>query len=460
MPPKRTPSKETATADPQIGQVLEMLQTMSAQIKRLGERIGAVEKKSEAALEAVDAIKKVDKEVSPRKATDRARENQKEVRRRAKPVGSRYPAESSRGEEEDEEIISRGEHVVTKIGAHVKTVLTIMGSKKSSTKKAEQAYYVESLKVAFETTMNGQIVSRNPRVWEVFADEEKNGDEVFVQERVMISVLQATLKAGTPAKTKYNLAKRKDERDGRAMYVAVRDANQLSTSKLSKRQVKRKIKGATFEKNDNYDDFIDKMEYLFEDLADLKDEATGESLALLEEDKVEIVIEKLVESDPTWQDILDSATTSFEQAGNEFNMEDLHARVAQRLDLADATGINEKGKVHSQQEEPKKNRKQVICFKCNKEGHMAWKCPENKTQEVASKNLCRNYQKGKCTRRDKCHFKHEKQRDEDEDEDYQSFLRFKKFKEKAEEGKGAKQTAYWPVEEEPQPWEQKAPRGE
>ena len=180
MPPKRTPSKEPATADPQIGQVLEMLQTMSAQIKRLGERIGAVEKKSEAAQGAVAAIKRIDKEVSPRKATDRARENQKEVRRRAKLVGSRYPAESSRGEEEDVEIISRSGNVVTKIGAHVKTVLTIMGSKKSSTKKAEQADYVESLKVAFETTMNGQIVSRNPRVWEVFADNEENGDEVFV----------------------------------------------------------------------------------------------------------------------------------------------------------------------------------------------------------------------------------------------------------------------------------------
>ena len=213
MPPKRTPSKEPATADPQIGQVLEMLQTMSAQIKRLGERIGAVEKKSEAAQEAVAAIKRIDKGVS----LESARE-QKAVRRRRKLEGSL--AQSSRGEEEEEgdvEIISRGENVVAKIGAHVKTVLTIMGSKRSSTKKAEQADYVESLKVAFETTMNGQIVSRNPRVWEAFKDDEKNGDVVFVQERVMISVLQATLKAGTPAKTKYNLAKRKDERDGRAI---------------------------------------------------------------------------------------------------------------------------------------------------------------------------------------------------------------------------------------------------
>ena len=450
MPPKaKTPLKEAAMESPKLDQMLAMLQGMSEKISEFNLRMVAVEKKSEAAQEAVAAIKRIDKGVS----LESARE-QKAVRRRRKLEGSL--AQSSRGEVReagDEEIISRGEHVVAKIGSHVKTVLTIMGSKRSSTKKAEQADYVESLKVAFETTMNGQIVSRNPRVWEVFADEEKNGDEVFVQERVTISVLQATLKAGTPAKTKYNLAKRKDERDGRAMYVAVRDANQLSTSKLSKRQVKRKIKGCTFEKDDNYDVFIDKMENLFDDLADLEDEVTGESMALLEEEKVEIVIEKLVESDPTWQDILDSATTAFEQAGNVFNMEDLHARVAQRLDLANATGTNEKGKVHKQKGE--RPKRLVICFKCNKEGHKAWNCPEGKS------NLCWSYQKGDCKRGDKCQFKHEKQQqDEDEDEDYQSFLRFKKFKEKAEEGKGAKQTAYWPVEEEPHPWEQKTPRGE
>ena len=227
MPPKKTPSEEAAMESPKLDQMLAMLQGMSEKISEFNLRMVAVEKKSEAAQEAVAAIKRIDKGVS----LESARE-QKAVRRRRKLEGSL--AQSSRGEEGKEgdvEIISRGEHVVAKIGSHVKTVLTIMGSKRSSTKKAEQADYVESLKVAFETTMNGQIVSRNPRVWEVFTDEEKNGDEVFVQERVMISVLQATLKAGTPAKTKYNLAKRKDERDGRAMYVAVRDANQLSTSK-------------------------------------------------------------------------------------------------------------------------------------------------------------------------------------------------------------------------------------
>ena len=70
-----------------------------------------------AALKASESIRLVDKEASPRKAkesareqkkddekaTDRAREHQKEVRRRAKLVGSRYPAESSRDQEQEEE---------------------------------------------------------------------------------------------------------------------------------------------------------------------------------------------------------------------------------------------------------------------------------------------------------------------------------------------------------------------
>ena len=179
MPPKaKTPSEEAAMESPKLDQMLAMLQGMSEKISEFNLRMVAVEKKSEAAQEAVAAIKRIDKGVS----LESARE-QKAVRRRRKLEGSL--AQSSRGEVEEEgdvEIISRGEHVVAKIGSHVKTVLTIMGSKRSSTKKAEQADYVESLKVAFEITMNGQIVSRNPRVWEVFTDEEKNGDEVFVQE--------------------------------------------------------------------------------------------------------------------------------------------------------------------------------------------------------------------------------------------------------------------------------------
>ena len=88
--------------------------------------------------------------------------------------------------------------------------------------------------------------------------------------------------------------------------------------------MKRNIKDCTFEKDVNYDEFIDEMEQLFEDFANLKDESTGESLALTEEYNMETIIEKLVESDSAWQEILDSATTAFDQGDNDFTMEDLH----------------------------------------------------------------------------------------------------------------------------------------
>ena len=94
--------------NPKLDQMLAMLQGMSEKISEFNLRMVAVEKKSDAAREAADAIKMVDKEVF----LESARE-QKAVRRRAKLEGGRkYPAESSRGEEEggDVEIISRSEN--------------------------------------------------------------------------------------------------------------------------------------------------------------------------------------------------------------------------------------------------------------------------------------------------------------------------------------------------------------
>ena len=52
MPPKaKTPSKALAEENPQLEQVLAMLQAMSAQINGLSSRMETMEKKSEAAHE-------------------------------------------------------------------------------------------------------------------------------------------------------------------------------------------------------------------------------------------------------------------------------------------------------------------------------------------------------------------------------------------------------------------------
>ena len=174
----------------------------------------------------------------------------------------------------------------------------------------EQKEYVDLLTVAFKTAMMREIVSSTDRVWEVFTDNEKNKTAAFVQERVMLSILQSTLKAGTPSKTKYRIEKRKDKHNARRMFVAVRDSSQLSTCKLTKRKLRRRIRDQAYVKGTSYDEFVDVMEELFEGFEDLTDEVTGESLALKEDEKVDIISDKLIESDPTWQDVLDSAVTA------------------------------------------------------------------------------------------------------------------------------------------------------
>ena len=83
MPPKKTPSEEAAMENPKLDQMLAMLQEMSEKISEFNLRMVAVERKSEAAQEAVEAIKRVDKGVS----LESARE-QKAVRRRRKLEGA------------------------------------------------------------------------------------------------------------------------------------------------------------------------------------------------------------------------------------------------------------------------------------------------------------------------------------------------------------------------------------
>ena len=201
MPPKaKTPSKEAATETTKLDQVLAMLQVMSEKVSGLDLRMVAVEKKSDAAREAVDAIKKVDKGDS----LEKAREQRSE-----RPIKGEE-RKASRREAYDKATALLGTTAAAEISASIKAIMQIVATAKSSSKKNEQAEYVETIQMAFETTLMGEIVSRSDRIWEVYSDNAKNRESAFVQERVMLTVLQNTLKPGTPAKTKYRLAKRKD----------------------------------------------------------------------------------------------------------------------------------------------------------------------------------------------------------------------------------------------------------
>jgi len=382
--------------------VLSMLQTISAQLQGLTNRVDAIEMSSRAASKAAKSgsLEGIEEVESAKEGFLRARQGLKSARRKVKLEGNNSGPSGAKGSL-DAKLMSPG--VAPRIGVNVKTILQIIGTTKSSSKKLEQADYIDSLSVAFETTMLEQIVSGEDRVWEVFVENEANREEVFVQERVMLSVLQSTLHNGTPAKTKFRLAKRNDKRDVRSMYVAVRDSDQLSSVNLTKRKYRRQIRALIFDRGGNYDEFVDKMEEIFEQFECLEDEITGDNLALPESEKVDTIMDKLIESDPAWQDVLDSALTAYEQGLNEFTLEDLHARVHQRLDVADAAG------------QPEETGK-VLAQKGDK--------PSDKPGAFSSNKPCFKFLQGKCTRGDTCSFSHDtKHQNKGNDKDFPAFLK-------------------------------------
>jgi hypothetical protein len=158
MPPKaKTPLKASSEDKPQLEQVLAMLQAMSAQINGLSSRMETMEKKSEAAHERAGLGEQLP-------------EGQKKRKQPMK--GRAWESNSLKGEERktsrreayDEATALLGNTAAAKISASIKAIMQIVGTAKSSSKKNEQAEYVETIQMAFETTLMGEIVSRNDQI--------------------------------------------------------------------------------------------------------------------------------------------------------------------------------------------------------------------------------------------------------------------------------------------------------
>ena len=139
MPSKaKTPSKVSAEENPQLEQVLAMMQAMSAQINGLNSRIDTMEKKSEATDEvAVIGGADLKGQRSERSLKGQTRGNERSLKRE-----ERAP---SRRKAYDEATASLGTTAATRISASIKTIMQIVGTAKSSSKKNEQAEYVETI---------------------------------------------------------------------------------------------------------------------------------------------------------------------------------------------------------------------------------------------------------------------------------------------------------------------------
>jgi hypothetical protein len=115
----------------------------------------------------------------------------------------------------------------------------------------------------------------------------------------MMMVLEAALEAALdkgPAYAKCRLQKRKDPRGVRKMWLAVCDANKLSTTKLTKRKLKRELKKITWQDGKDHDEFIGELSSIFGEFEDLEDSRTGEGFAINEEEQADIIMDKMMDS--------------------------------------------------------------------------------------------------------------------------------------------------------------------
>jgi hypothetical protein len=359
---------------------------------------------------------------------------------------------SSDDDEDEEDSRIRG-----KLKAVLVTVLPHKGG------QVDHSVFIGKLKTAFKLYGMKQIVGDEEN-WIRF--RTKNKDKAKLQEKVLIATLESVLMKGT-VYNKYLLAKRQNERDGRGMFLAVRDAHHLSTSKLTVKGMKRELKELSWNDQEDYDNFIEQFNEKCDAFSGLKDKH-GDSVAITEDDRVELLMDKFKDSQTilpveqqTWQLIFDSAELTYEQTDTELTLDALYAIIRPKIESAKRS--TKEGMVHQQ---TGRDMRKMKCWSCNELGHMSGNCPN--PGKSNGDRVCSMYLKGKCNYGNRCKWKHESgdgagaagggtmppgvaaspttmtiftgdDKESTGSTDYEKFLQFQKFQQQQEKGKSAVQ---------------------
>jgi len=357
-------TQDGADTAAQIAILQEQMALMMSRLEAAG--TAAVEAESRATAAEKDAAES-------RKALKQARRNTSigGILRYADDLHDGSGSGSDSGDDEDEDEQSKVEDRVAK---KVKSMLAQV--EKHSGEKSDHRKYIDDIRTAFENGGMKHIVSTNQAKWEDL--KVSNSLSARIQNKVMLSVLQTTIHKGA-AYTKYREAKRKNSRDSRILFLAVRTAYHASTDKLTKKRLKVELGDMKWSADKDYDKWVQKVLDKCEEFEDLQDAKTGKSLAMEEEDKCDSITEKLIASDKevpleeqmNWQDIFDQATLTFNSVGEDFTLDDLHTLVRPKLEAAKAN--KKSGKVQEQKAAP--------CTYCGIPYHTEEQCRKKKGDE-------------------------------------------------------------------------------
>ena len=167
------------------------------------------------------------------KALKRARRESRGARRE-----SRGPNFGSGKVNGDEKFDGYDEDVSDQFTKKLKAVMAMMSGRDFDGTKKSHRRLITRLKMAFKMHGMRWIVNDDPEVWETFLNDPDNAKVSQMSEMVLESVLESILDKGA-AYTKFKLQKRVDANNVRAMYDAVRGAHKMSTTKLTKRKLKK-----------------------------------------------------------------------------------------------------------------------------------------------------------------------------------------------------------------------------
>jgi len=401
--------------------ITDALETSNANSEEMRRRLTDLEDKkaSEDPIQATASVQVAEERA--RQATDDLRKARRESRGfRAQPAHQtktdlNSTSQSTRthydSESDDEDLPDISDDVYKKS----KAVFQYITATEVKGKDSDFSRTISTLVTAFRNANMGKIVTKDDNKWNRYISDHDNSKSVAIMESVLLQTLESTLKTNGHALTAFNTAK-STKMTPRQTWIAIRDSRKLSTVKLTKRKIKKQLRAIQFT-DGNYDRLLQQLNDLWDQMADLEDSYTGTSLAVSEPDKVEVIMDKLEDSQQslqeeqqTWATLFETTMLAYDQSLTELDLAALHTVVRPRLEAAKMRKTE--GAVHAQtgNNNNKNNSnntewiKTAECFHCHQKGHLGKQCPNKKPED---QQMCFDFQNtGKCKWGDNCRRKH------------------------------------------------------
>ena len=326
-------------------------------------------------------------------------------------------------------------------------------------KEEDHDVWTKDLVEAFEINEMSEITDDDEKTWYDYSTAKENAEGTVIQEKTMRAMLHATLKKGT-AFTEYQDAKGVNKRDARGMFLAARDAYDKQNSTLTRTVLKKRLDDMKWDSESTIDSFYHKFTVVVNLIKRVKG-ADGKAKPMEVEGQIAAFKKKFTESQKdmsseqqSWRIAFASADLTCAQTNTELTMKQLKSLISLQLD--DGMEVNT-GKVLQQkgynttrggykggncfnkgcfeQHAYQDCTKEIVCWKCDKPGHVGPYCPTGrgyqKESEEPKKTKTEEFNKAR-------------------DEQFKLFEEWQK-KSEVKKGKNNQQTEPWEVPDD-QPW--------